>query len=257
MKVNLIRLLYFSPTRTSAKITHAIAEGMKVPYVESDITYSSASSLNVVEELTVIAVPVYGGRVPDTAIARLKQFRSDGKAAVPVVIYGNRDYDDALLELNDLVKSSGFIPVASGAFIGEHSFSRKNLPIAAGRPDEKDIQAAVQFGEAIRKKLDSDGLSGAVQVKGNYPYKEKNPSVPKAPFIDGHKCTRCDACIDVCPVEAILIEADGEMVNDPARCIQCCACVKQCPEEARSFDSPFALVLFEKFKTRREPELFF
>ena len=46
-----------------------------VSFSESDLTYEMPDSEEVVErELTVVAVPVYGGRVADTAIERLKKF---------------------------------------------------------------------------------------------------------------------------------------------------------------------------------------
>ena len=37
--------------------------------------------------------------------------------------------------------------MAAGAFIGEHSFSRKGMPIAEGRPDESDLKQATEFGK--------------------------------------------------------------------------------------------------------------
>ena len=39
--------------------------------------------------------------------------------AVLVVVYGNRAYDDALLELSDIATGAGFVPLAAGAFVGE------------------------------------------------------------------------------------------------------------------------------------------
>ncbi len=258
MTFDKVRLIYFSPTHTSKKIAQAIAKGVGLPYAEDDITYQSPAETKAIEEnLTIVTVPVYGGRVPDTAAQRLEKFQSDGKFVIPVVVYGNRHYDDALLELSEILKSLGFIPVVAGAFVGEHSYSRKDLPIAAGRPDDKDIAVAVQFGkDAIRKLTAIPSLSGIIQLPGNYPYKEKGPANPQAPDINREICTCCDYCIDVCPVGAISITPDDLMVNDADICIKCCACVKECPEEARSFYSPFALVLNKNFNVRREPELF-
>lgn len=67
------------------------------------------------------------------------------------VMYGNREYEDALLELNNIVVEAGFQPVAGGAFIDEHSFENDSTPIAKGRPDIKDLQKATEFGRTIRK----------------------------------------------------------------------------------------------------------
>ena len=120
MKYSNIHLIYFSPTHTSAKIVYAIAEGMGATSMsESDVTCESLDMEEYIDdELTIIAAPVYGGRVAETAMERFRMFRSAHHApVVPVVLYGNRDYEDALKELCDLVSEQGFVPVAAGAFI--------------------------------------------------------------------------------------------------------------------------------------------
>ena len=153
MKYSNIHLIYFSPTHTSAKIVYAIAEGMGATSMsESDVTCESLDMEEYIDdELTIIA----GGRVKDTAMERFRLFRSAHHApVVPVVLYVNRDYEDALKELCDLVSEQGFVPVAAGAFIGEHSFSRKGMPIAEGRPDESYIKQATEYGKKIIEELE-------------------------------------------------------------------------------------------------------
>lgn len=260
MQYTSVHILYFSPTHTSAKIAYAIAEGLGTDNIsESDITFEEPESpVSIEDELTIIAVPVYGGRVAETAMARLRQFHAKQAPAIPVVLYGNRDYEDALKELCDTVEELGFVPVAAGAFIGEHSFSRRNMPIAAGRPDDKDHQQAVQFGRDAFAKLQAIPSIEAcppLVVKGNFPYRVKTPSTPQAPVADDDICTFCEYCIDTCPVGAISV-VDEHMFSDPALCIKCCACVKECPEGARTFDTPYTALLHKNCSTRREPELF-
>ena len=82
-------------------------------------------------ELVVIGAPVYGGRIPIDAKFRLQRINANNTPAVIVVMYGNRKYEDALLELNDIVVETGFKPVAGGAFIGKHSFENDSIPIFA------------------------------------------------------------------------------------------------------------------------------
>lgn len=261
MEFNGLHLIYFSPTHTSAKIAYAIAEGVAAETLfQSDITHEIPDGLVMMEKnsLAIVAVPVYGGRVAETAMERIRQFHGDHTPVIPVVVYGNRDYEDALKELSDTLSAQGFVPVAGGAFIGEHSYSRKGMPIAAGRPDYIDQQIAVAFGRNTKLKMkEASSITEMepIQVKGNFPYKVKGPSALQAPLTDENLCTQCEYCIDVCPVEAISLD-EGIMFSDPAVCIKCCACVKECPEGARTFDTPYTAMLHSKFSTRREPELF-
>lgn len=259
MKDKELNLLYFSPTHTSAKVAYAIAEGMGVSsFAEWDITYEKPDMLeDLGDSPVVVAVPVYGGRVAKTAVERLRQFKANQAPAVAVVLYGNRDYEDALRELCDLLSEQGFIPVAGGAFIGEHSYSRDEMPIADGRPDATDLERAHAFGEEIAAELDKINLENipALQVKGNFPYKENKASTPQAPVVEADLCTQCEYCIGACPVEAISLSEESTW-SDPSLCIKCCACVKECPEQARTFDTPYTKMLFENFSRRREPETF-
>lgn len=260
MRYHNVHIIYFSPTHTSAKIVHEVVEGIGAKeFIESDITCEMLPDEELLEdELVLVAVPVYGGRVPDVAAERLAKFHGNQTPVVPIVVYGNRDYDDALLELTDLLRTQGFRPFAAAAFIGEHSFSRPATPIAEGRPDEDDHRKAVEFGRQIRDKFnlaaDSRQLSEP-KVKGHFPYKEKMPSQPMAPTTNVELCTMCGHCLAICPVEAISV-VDGEMYSDPQRCIKCSACVKECPEGARTLDSPFAAILHKNFSARKEPEIF-
>ena len=130
-QLNGTRLIFFSPTHTSAKIARAIGEGIGMGRrMETDLTLDEQTSpIEMNGELCVIAVPVYGGRVAATALQRLQRLKGNGSPAILVVVYGNRDYEDALLELRNTAVQLGFVPLTAGAFIGEHSFSTPELPM--------------------------------------------------------------------------------------------------------------------------------
>ena len=87
-----------------------------------------------------IAVPVYAGRVAPIALQRIRRLKGENAPVVLVAVYGNRDYEDALVELRDETTCLGFTPLAAGAFIGEHSYSRPGMPVAEGRPDANDLK---------------------------------------------------------------------------------------------------------------------
>jgi ferredoxin len=265
MSFSSLKLAYFSPTGTTKKVLEAIAEGIGISPVEHiSITSTDAATKfpgNFTDELVVIGAPVYTGRLAGDAVARLKHFRGNDTKTVLVVVYGNRDYEDALLELVDLSKELGFIPIAAAAFIGEHSFSTSDVPIAAGRPDEKDLERAVAFGATIRQKISGLGQSDAtvsLKVPGNFPYKDRLPPVEGAARTLADICTTCGTCAEVCPKDAITVNTAVE--TDPNLCIKCCACVKECPTHARIMDilyiKKIAVWLKENFSDRKEPQVF-
>lgn len=274
-------LVFFSPTHTSAKIARAVGDGIGMGRrMETDLTLDeSADPIEITNALTVIAAPVYGGRVAPVALKRLKRLKGNNAPAILIAVYGNRNYEDALIELRDTAVELGFTPLSAGAFIGEHSYSTTNMPIAAGRPDASDLQIAFQFGQDSLKKLKEkttitspelqaicklksldDKLSillSSFFIKGTSPYKIVQAGKPACPVCT-EACFVCGECVEVCPTHAISISKDGSQIEtDINRCIKCCACVKECPNEARVFHTPFAAILHEKFNTRREPELFF
>lgn len=256
--VNTTHLVFFSPTHTSAKVARAIACGIGMGRrIETDLTVDeSTAPIEIKHALAVIAVPVYAGRVAPTALQRIRRLRGEGTPAVLVAVYGNRDYEDALVELRDETVRLGFLPLAAGAFIGEHSYSRPRMPIAEGRPDASDLDKAVQFGKDCLAKLEQEGVPAILFVKGNTPYRTVGASAPVAPVCT-EGCFACGECIEVCPTHAISLGAEGKIETEVAKCIKCCACVKECPNGARLFDTPYTAMLHQKCAARREPELFF
>lgn len=178
------------------------------------------------------------------------------------VTYGNRAYEDALLELRDVALEAGFLPVAAGAFIGEHSFSTDDDQIAYRRPDAEDLQDAGRFGQAIREKM--KGLGPAtempvLQVPGNSPYQDYRLPRNLAP-VSQEFCTRCESCLPVCPTGAIALK-DNAVMTDASLCILCCACVKSCATGARVLEDEriqkLRTMLVTRFSQRKEPETYF
>ena len=225
-------------------------------------------------ETVVLGAPVYAGRVAPEAVKRLKRIQVAAGASVPAVVtvtYGNRDYEDALVELYDLAVSLGLTPFAAGAFIGEHSYSTPAMPIAEGRPDSMDLADASIFGGECARKLESPGAFAPFHIKGNRPYKEPaRPSTPTAASqphsgtastpavpVSADGCPLCGECAAVCPTGAIVLDSGSmKVLTDSSLCIRCCACVKACPAGMRTYSTPFAAFLHEHCSARREPETF-
>ncbi len=159
-----INEIIFSPTRSGRIVVERIVSGFargttdNIHSQDLTTTAGSTSSLPLsVGGIALFVAPVYGGRVAETAIERFERVRAAEPGRTPaivVVVYGNRDYEDALLELRDLAVRQGFVPLSGGAFVGEHSYSRpkEGMPIAAGRPDAADCTIAERFGAESRAK---------------------------------------------------------------------------------------------------------
>lgn len=265
MNAQALNLVYFSPTGTTRKVLTAIARGLgdAAPH-ECDLTLSRPLDCAAdPASLVILGAPVYAGRVPALAAERFAHLTGNGAPAVVVVTYGNRAYEDALIELRDIAIAQGFVPVAAGAFIGEHSFSTTDAPLAKGRPNEEDLERAANFGLAVGAKLaglPSESLAGlpALDVPGNVLYKERPEFAPVAPVTDEVTCTLCGTCAVVCPTAAVTV-IDSVTTNEAA-CIRCCACVKSCPVGARALIAPrieeVRAWLFANCRRPRTPETF-
>lgn len=243
-----INTLYFSATGTTEKIITGIAEkiaencGGNTMVSHYDFTLPEVRKKTFTfnkEDLVIAGVPVYAGRVPNVLLKFLNTLSGNQATAVAVVLYGNRNYDDALIEFKDILASNGFSVIAGGAFVGEHSFS---TTLGANRPDEQDMSAVADFAAAIYKKARTPGSNSAVVVKGTVPYRDYyrlkdqvgNPiSILKVTPKTSCDCVDCKRCTEVCPMGSI----DSDDVSKiTGICIKCCACVKKCPVGAKYFD---------------------
>ncbi len=268
-----IHTLYFSPTGTTEKIVARIAQRLARNRDGSETIHSIDCTLPEArkkpisfdrQDLVVTGVPVYAGRVPNVLLKFLHTISGNGATAVAVVLYGNRHYDDALIEFTDILTSTGFHVVAGGAFIGEHSFS---TTLGKNRPDDLDIAVALDFADRIHEKLQAPGEPPSVVVNGNRPYRDyyriKGPdgtvvSILKVTPRTSDDCIDCKLCAEVCPMGSI----DSDDVSRiTGICIKCCACVKKCPVGAKYFDDEHYLRHKEELEAaftriRREPECF-
>ena len=251
-----MKIVYFSPNDTTRQVTVAAAAAMEPGGEQVDLLKAPLEEDLAVgaEEMLVVGMPVYAGRIPGLCLSSLAHLKGSGGPAAAIAVYGNRDYDDALLELTDLLEAQGFR--VAGAFIAKHSIFPT---VAAHRPDEKDMAAIAAFGRECqaRRGLFSDSHPGEILVKGSRPYKKPGASSFRP---SGDKtCTGCGACAAICPTGSIDPAEPAKTREDT--CIACAACIRVCPTGSRAFRGPVYQTARKAFELKcapyRLPETFY
>jgi len=240
-------VLYFSPTGGTAAVAEQIAGQMGCP--AEDLTVSCPDKTYTPEDLVFVCFPVYGGRVPSPMLERVMHLTGQQTPFVPVAVFGNRAVDDALLELQDLMRLHGFTAVAGAEMIAPHSIDTR---FGKGRPDEKDLRQLHDFLAAIRRTEPKE----EIRMPGNPDYVAYGglPFKPKA----GLSCIRCGACAANCPAGAIPLSAPNR--TEKSRCITCLRCVSVCPVGARKLaksEQLLASVVLKKFCSERQEPRFY
>ena len=250
--------IFFSPAGTTQKtadtIGSALADALQAPLQKIDLLRTPGPELRCTQEDVVLfCLPVFAGRIPAVCASQLANIHGSGTPAITAVVYGNREYDDALLELFDLAQAQGFQVLGAAAVVAQHSIFPQ---VASGRPNAQDLSACTGFvQDCVQKLRHADTLSA--KLPGSRPYR-KPGSVPVKPRTDKNRCTSCKVCALLCPAQAI--PADTPWQTDKQRCISCMACISACPAKARSLGGLLYKIggaaFVKKCSTPRTPEFY-
>lgn len=140
---------------------------------------------------------------------------------MPVAVYGNRHYDDAVLELKTLGEAAGCVTLGAAAFVAQHCL---NPDMGRGRPDASDLAVMKRFAcsaarrwpcrfhaasdvpGAVRTRSTTDAVRARVAGRRNlYPLRPVRPDVPGR-----------------------IIDSETYAVTEPERCLFCFGCVRIC-----------------------------
>ena len=245
MKMNELKLVYFSPTGTTRKVIMEAARSIDLKSVSFDFSVykEKKPSLKFLpNDFAIFGVPVYGGRVPALFLEYLENIKGDNTPAALIATYGCREYEDALLELKTEVENRGFKVIGAAAFPTEHSIVPS---IGSRRPNKADLKVIAEYGTELNRRLrKSESFDEFdIQVPGNSPYKKYGGSflLPKA---DSALCTLCGTCAKVCPAGAIPLKEPKK--TDHKKCIGCMRCVRACKQKARAVSSMKMSILERK-----------
>ena len=120
----------FSASQTTAKVVDQLCTGLGLP--RRDLNLNEGASLGP-QDCLIAAFPVFSGRLPAFFKAWMDQIQGRDTPAVAVVVYGNRAYEDALLELSDALEAAGFTIVGAATVVAQHSI----FPAVANGPLQK------------------------------------------------------------------------------------------------------------------------
>lgn len=231
--------IYFSPTGGTKRAADIIAKNLNGEYIDVDLCRDIEAMKLGADDVCLISVPSYGGRVPAAAIERLQKISVSGTRAILNCVYGNRHWDDTLTELQDALEDIGFVCIAAIASVAEHSIFRQ---FGAGRPDAEDELQLIDFVKQIQKKLDNNEIMDSELTGSHNTYKEFNGISIKP---EGNEnCVSCGTCAKKCPVNAISFE--NLKTTDQEKCICCMRCVSICPVNARALNDEFLKNMEEK-----------
>ena len=259
MKIEESHLVVFSPCGSTLNCLRTMVDSLPNPLLEHDFTLPGGVQEVVSfgpEDLVVFGFPVYGGRLPSLANRVFELIVGNKTPAVLVAVYGNRDYEDALLEMQQLAEARGFVPFAAAAVVAEHVMEPL---VGSKRPDAQDNRLIRKFAKAVCKRIGAYKSIDEIflTVPGQYPFRKPLLHLPFAP-VTLKTCKGCGLCVDICPAEAI--HDDAARTADADICISCMACVRGCPKKARVIDHPAMLNakqwLGANCVERREAELF-
>lgn len=245
--------VFFSPTGGTKNALELLGSELDNDFKTIDLTLKKDRDVEYVFDdcdIVIVSAPVYAGRLPmvQNLFSNLK---GNNTKAVVMATYGNRHYDDTLVQMKDILSKNGFKVIAGITPIIPHVYSNK---LGKNRPDFKDIKVFKEFSYKLNEKLKEDILL-EIDLPGNKDFEvfENKPGGKIEKVFKKDLCNDCKMCINECPVSCI----GNDGMIDKNLCINCMKCVAVCKVGARDFiPTDIRKYLEENYLDRKEIEYF-
>lgn len=138
--------LVFSPTGGTEKAAAAITKNWpQVRTIDLSLPDTDYSSISIEPDaLVLVAMPCFGGVAPQLALDRFARIKGNGATCVLVAVYGNRAYENTLVQMQDTAQTAGFRVIAAVSAVAEHSIITSMLPVAQMQKIVKNSPALAQ-----------------------------------------------------------------------------------------------------------------
>lgn len=184
-----MEVYYFSPTGGTKKVSDIFAAAVGKDAVWHDLRDKQTPTEQPQGELIIVAAPVFAGRIPSVVREKIKTLAGEGKQAVTIAVYGNRAYEDALLEM--AVKRSA---------------SAENVQVPGNRPYKPEMNVA-----AAPLSLPSCTACGAcAKICPTDAIANEDGKMAT----DTAKCILCMACVHACPKQARILPLPLQQKTD-------------------------------------------
>ena len=182
MEIKRVHIAYFSPTGTTKRTLRAVAEGFGCSEL-SETDWGDPKSRAAIlktgpDELLIAGMPVYYGRIPSLFHEGLP-LRGEGTPFVPVAVYGNRHYDDAVLELKTLGEAAGCVTLGARRFRSRGHEAFRQCSAGQGGWPCRFHAASERAGGCPVQGVQTDAVRARVAGRRNlYPLRPVRPDVP-------------------------------------------------------------------------------
>ncbi|TXT61807.1 MAG: Flavodoxin/nitric oxide synthase [Promethearchaeota archaeon] len=239
-----ICLIYFSPTRNTAKIATIIKRALLKLGESIEIfditTYVKRNLLTKTIDLQnytgiIFGFPIYAYRAPKVIREWLREIDGKGQKASIFFTYGGVSVGVAHKDTIRRLRQQNLFVVTTAEFLGEHSFNRAGWDLMENRPNRKDFKIAEKYAKITLERFRENEKKFSIKINSPQLEEEKLEKIEKRPklvlspptFLED--CSLCGICEENCPVNAI--DVKNTSISDP-KCIRCLRCIQICPEDA-------------------------